>query len=87
MKGTVLNTVPAQEVKRRGVGAIVERLKQGPVHVLQRNQPAFVALDEETFRALLAEVEEARLRESLLDLQEGRVRHAGADEIFDELVD
>ena len=87
MTSTALNTVPAQEVKRRGIRAIVERLEGGPVHVLQRNRPAFVALEEDAFRALVEEVEEARLRASLLDLEQGRVRYARAEEIFDELVD
>jgi len=87
MTSTILNTVPAQEVKRRGIRAIVERLEGGPVHVLQRNRPAFVALEEDVFRALVEEVEEARLRASLLDLEQGRVRYARAEEIFDELVD
>lgn len=54
------NTVPAQDVRRRGVGAIVEKLEGGPVHVFQYNRPAFVALREEHYRELLAEIEEAR---------------------------
>jgi len=87
MKSTVPNTVPAQEVKRRGVRAILDRLEAGPVHVVQHNRPAFVALDEEAFRELVEEVEEARLRSSLEDLGAGRVRFGSARELFGELVD
>lgn len=86
MKSTILNTVPAQEVKRRGVRAILDRLEAGPVHVVQHNRPAFVALDEQDFRELVEEVEEARLRASLQDIEAGRARFGSARELFDELV-
>ncbi|MEE8585148.1 MAG: prevent-host-death protein [Acidobacteriota bacterium] len=81
----VINTVAGQDVKRRGVRAIVERLEQGPVYVLQRNRPAFVALKQEQFRELMEEVEEARLRSSLRDVEAGRVRFASAQELIDEI--
>jgi len=83
--GSSLNTLPAQEIKRRGVRAILDRLERGPVHVLQRDRPAFVALKEEQFQALLDEAEEARLAASLADLKEGRVRFASASEIVAEI--
>jgi PHD/YefM family antitoxin component YafN of YafNO toxin-antitoxin module len=83
--GARLNTLPAQEVKRRGVRAILDRLQSGPVHVLQRDRPAFVALAEEQFQALLDEAEEARLAASLTDLAEGRVRFASASELLAEI--
>jgi PHD/YefM family antitoxin component YafN of YafNO toxin-antitoxin module len=84
---TALNTVPAQEVKRRGVRAIVERLAKGPVHVLQRDRPAFVALGEEEFHQLLEDLDEARLAASLQDLEAGRVRFAAAADLAAELTD
>ena len=85
--GTVINTVPAQEVKRRGVRAILERLENGPVHVLQRDRAAFVALGEDEFYRLLEELEEARLAASMQDLAAGRVRFASAADIAAELAD
>lgn len=83
--GTKLNTIAATEVKRRGVRAITEKLARGPVHVLQRDRPAFVALGEEQFHELLDELEEARLAASLEDLRAGRVRRASAREILAEI--
>lgn len=80
-----INTVPAQEVKRRGVSAIVDRLEAGPVHVLQHNRPAFVALREEDLRDLLDEVASARVTASLADEAAGRVRYGSADELMDEI--
>jgi hypothetical protein len=80
-----LNTIGAPEVERRGLCAILERLEQGPVRVIQDDQLAFVALKEEQFRDLVEELEESRLRSSLEDAEAGRVRWASAREILDEI--
>lgn len=82
---TRVNTVPAQDVKRRGVRAIIEKLEHGPVHVLQHNRPTFVALSEEHYHLLVDEIEETRIRASLDDIEAGRVRFASPREMLDEL--
>jgi hypothetical protein len=41
-----MNTLPAQEIKRRGVKAIELALKNGPVHIIKNNIPACVVLSE-----------------------------------------
>ena len=82
---SAINTVAAQEVKRRGVGVIIEKLEAGPVHVLQHNQPSFVALREQHYRDLVDEIEEARIRASVADLEAGRVRFASPRELTDEI--
>lgn len=46
------NTLPASEVKRRGMAAIEERLQQGPVHIIKRNKAAAVVLSEEEYHRL-----------------------------------
>jgi len=48
----VKNTVTAQEIKRRGISAVDEALRRGPVHVIQRNQPRYVILSEEEYARL-----------------------------------
>lgn len=53
--------ISAQEIKRRGISAVDEALKKGPVHVIQRNRPRYVILSEEAFQQLTAGVE-ARTR-------------------------
>lgn len=83
---SAINTVAAQEVKRRGVRAIVEKLEVGPVHVLQHNRPSFVALREEQYRDLVEEIEEARIRASLADVEAGRVRFASPRELTEEIL-
>lgn len=48
------NDLPAAEVKRRGMAAIEERLKLGPVHLIKRNRTAAVVLSEEDYLRLTA---------------------------------
>jgi len=46
------NTITAQEIKRRGISAVDEALRNGPVHVIQRNRPRYVILSEEEYDRL-----------------------------------
>ncbi len=72
-----MNTLTAQEIKRKGISAVDEVLKQGPVHIIKNNQPQYVVLTEERYHDLLEAEDEAytaRIRASLEDLKAGRVR-------------
>ena len=44
-----MNSIPASEVKRRGVAALEEAVKNGPVHVIKNNRPTLVVLSEEEY--------------------------------------
>lgn len=46
------NTLTAAEIKRRGLAAIEESLRRGPVHLVKRNKPAAVVLSEEDYQRL-----------------------------------
>lgn len=46
------NVLTAAELKRRGMTAIEEGLKSGPLHILKRNKPAAVVLSEEDYARL-----------------------------------
>lgn len=46
------NVLTVGEIKRRGMAAIEESLRCGPVHILKRNKPAAVVLTEEAYREL-----------------------------------
>lgn len=48
------NTLTAGELKRRGMAAVDDGLKHGPVHIYKRNQRAAVVLSEEHYQHLLA---------------------------------
>lgn len=81
-----MNTVPAQEIKRRGMAAVDDALAQGPVHVVKNNRPQYVVLTEEGYRELLEAVQEsavARIKASLEDVAAGRVtRHDSVEALL-----
>lgn len=81
-------TIPATEIRRRGLSVVDKALKRGPVHVLKGNEPAYVILAEEQYRELSAQYRKSyvsRIRRSLKDLKEGRVRRVTAQTLIDEL--
>lgn len=72
-----MNTVPAQEIKKRGISAVDELLEKGPVHVIMRNRPKYVVMDEEHYDELLEDREEAslsRVHAAIEDVRAGRVK-------------
>jgi PHD/YefM family antitoxin component YafN of YafNO toxin-antitoxin module len=72
-----MNAIPAQEIKKRGISAVDEALKEGPVHVIKNNQPKYVVLTEKRYRDLIEAEDEAylaRIRASLEDVKAGKVR-------------
>ena len=78
----------AQEIKRKGISAVDEALKEGPVHVIKNNQPQYVVLSEERYRELIEAEDEAyiaRVRSSLQDLKAGRVKRGTAKDLIREL--
>ena len=84
-----MNTIPAQEIKRRGIAAVDDLIATGDVHVIRNNRPEYVVLSEERYQELVAEAEEAyvaRVKASLEDVKAGRVRRfASADELLQAL--
>lgn len=86
-----MNSIPAQDIKRRGISAIDEALCDGPVHVIKNNRPSYVVLTEAAYAELLEcfqDAARARLRESLEDLQTGRTNHyESADALMQALDD
>jgi PHD/YefM family antitoxin component YafN of YafNO toxin-antitoxin module len=78
-----MRTIPAREIKRRGISAVDDALKEGPVHIIKNDRPSYVVLAEEHYRDLVEAHEEAYLagvREALEDVKAGRVRRMTADE-------
>jgi PHD/YefM family antitoxin component YafN of YafNO toxin-antitoxin module len=83
-----MNTVPAQEIKRRGIAAVDSLIAQGDVHVIRNNRPEYVVLTEARYQELVAEAEEAyvaRVKASLEDVKAGRVRRGSAADLIREL--
>lgn len=72
-----MNTIPAQDIKRRGISAVDEALEKGPVYIIKNNCPQYVVLTEERYQALLDSQQDAylaRLKASLEDAKAGRVQ-------------
>jgi PHD/YefM family antitoxin component YafN of YafNO toxin-antitoxin module len=83
-----MNTIPAQELKRRGIAAVDGLITQGDVHVIRNNRPEYVVLTEARYAELVADAEEAylaRVKASLEDVQAGRVWRGSAADLIKEL--
>lgn len=83
-----MNTIPAQEIKRRGIAAVEELIATGDVHVIRNNRPEYVVLSEARYQELVAEAEEAyvaRVKASLQDVKAGRVKRGSAADLIKEL--
>lgn len=47
-----MNTLTAAELKRRGMAAIEDGLRNGPLHLVKHNKPSAVVLTEEEYARL-----------------------------------
>jgi PHD/YefM family antitoxin component YafN of YafNO toxin-antitoxin module len=81
-----MNTIPAQEIKRRGISAVDEALVNGPVHVVRNNLPQYVILSEKDYENMLGDIAESRITEAENDLKAGRIRHGNATKLMNELM-
>ena len=83
-----MNTIAAQEIKRRGIGAVDELIARGDVHIIRDNQPKYVVLSQERYQELLEAEEDAytaRIIASLEDLKVARVTRGAAEDLIREL--
>lgn len=83
-----MNTLPAQEIKRRGIAAVDGLIESGAVHIIRNNEPQYVVLSEGQYRELIEARDEAyvaRVQASLKDLKAGRVKRGTANALIKEL--
>jgi PHD/YefM family antitoxin component YafN of YafNO toxin-antitoxin module len=83
-----MNAIAAQEIKRRGIAAVDDVIAKGDLHVIRNNQPQYVVLSEVRYQELVVAEQEAyyaRIRASLEDIKEGRVKRGTADDLIKEL--
>ena len=78
-------TVPAQEIKRRGISAVDPWLAQGPVHIIRNNQPRYVVIGEEEYALMIADLASARIAASERDLAAGHFKRGSADVLLAEI--
>ncbi|KQC07211.1 MAG: hypothetical protein APR62_06700 [Smithella sp. SDB] len=81
-----MKTIAAQEIKRRGIGAVDEAVADGPVYVIRNNQPKYVILSEKYYDSILSDLAEVRLAASENDLKAGRVRRGSSKKLMAELL-
>ena len=82
-----MRTIPAREVKRRGIGAVDEIIDEGQVHVIRNDRPMYVIMTEAQYEELIEakrEAELAGIREALDDVSEGRVRQVSARQLIED---
>ncbi len=78
-------TMPAQDVKRRGIGAVDELLAREPVHIIKNNRPMYVVLRENDYQAMMEDLALARIEASEGDLRAGRIRKGCTSDLMKEL--
>ena len=49
-----MNILTNQQIKRRGIAAVEDALRHGPVHLVKRNRPAAVVVTEAEFTRLIS---------------------------------
>ena len=72
-----MNTIPAQDIKRRGLAAVDDAIGKGDLHVIRNNQPQYVVVSEERYQALIAAESAAYyagVKESLKQVKAGKIR-------------
>jgi PHD/YefM family antitoxin component YafN of YafNO toxin-antitoxin module len=82
-----MNTVPVQEVKRRGMSALDDSLASGPVYVIRNNSPRYVVMFADAFQEMEEALADARVAASEADIRAGRVTRGTADDLMAELAE
>ena len=77
--------IPAQDIKRRGIGVVDEFVAQEPVHIVKNNQPMYVVMSEENYQVMMEDLALARIEASEADLTAGRMRKGSVAELMKEL--
>jgi len=83
-----MNTIPALEIKRRGISIIDAKVEFGPVHIIKNNRPQYVVMTETRYEAMMDEMNEAwelRIKASLDEASAGQVKKGTAEKLIHEI--
>jgi len=83
-----MNTIPALEIKRRGISIIDDQMESGPVHVIKNNRPQYVVMSEDRYQSMIEDMNEAwelRIKASLEEDIAGQTRQGTADVLIHEI--
>jgi PHD/YefM family antitoxin component YafN of YafNO toxin-antitoxin module len=82
-----MSIIPVQEIKRRGMGAVDDALKNGPVHLIKNNRAEYVVMAEKDYQQLMNDLMEARLAASEQDLKSGRISRGTAADLMNKILE
>ena len=85
-----MKTISSQEIKRRGISAVDEDLKDGPVHVIKNNKLKYVIMDQEKYSELVSESEasyDKRLIKALDEIERGEIQSHDTINDFIDAID
>ena len=83
-----MNTIPALEIKRRGISIVDDQIESGPVHVIKNNRPQYVVMSEDRYRSMVEDMDaawELRIKASLEEAVAGQTRQGTADTLIREI--
>lgn len=79
-------TIPAQEIKRRGMSVLNEKLASGPVWVISNNTPKYVVLFADDFRRMRHEAFVAECLQSKAEYEAGNYKVGTAKELMADIM-
>jgi len=82
-----MSVMAVQEIKRRGISAVDDVLKDGPVHLIKSNKAKYVIMYESSYHELMSDLTDARLAASDSDIKAGRFRSGCSADLMRELTD
>ena len=53
IRSQAVNTIPAQEIKRRSLAAAYDRIAEGELHIIRANEPEYAVLSQDRYEDLL----------------------------------
>ena len=83
----MLATVPAQTIKRRGISALNQHLKDGPVWIISNNTPKYVVLLADEFRRMRHEAFVEECLQSEAEYRAGLAKRTTPEELMAEIMD
>jgi len=83
-----VNTIPALEIKRRGISIVDDQIESGPVHVIKNNRPQYVVMSEDRYQSMMDDMNQAwelRIKASLEEARSGQTQKGTADALIREI--
>lgn len=78
-------TIPAQDIKRQGIGAVDKLIAHEPVHIIKNNYPQYVVMRETDYQSMMEDLALARIEASEADVSAGRIKRGNAADLMNEL--